>query len=165
MVVAARADCFPLAVQEGLKLAELKERVLHGLREEMAWALTQRAAAQPEIAAQACARASTPTVAAAQVRTGNEDLLSARLAKCQALAEEAICGEAQAAVSVAGMLSDTSSEVRQAALEALNCIVDFAPRGVVDAMAASMSFSDAGLRWRSQEHSIIAGAIVARIGA
>jgi len=155
MVVAARADCFPFAVQDGLRLAELKERILHGLEEEVTAALAQPAVQAAEASQKTCIEASA----------GDEDALSARLLTCQVLAEEAMCGEAQAAVSVAEMLSDAASEVRQAALEALTCIVDFAPRGVVDATAASLALSDAGLRWRSQEHSIVAAAIAARVGA
>jgi len=161
-MVIARADCLPFAIQKGLRLGELKERIVRGLQEEMAVAL-QPASTQAE-APEACVDGSD-IEAVLQAGASKEDPMTTRLAACQALAEETMCGEAQAAVSIIEMLTDVSPEVRYAALEALTCIADFGPRCAVDAVAASLALSDAGLRWRSQELGNIAAAIAARVGA
>eukprot|EP00443_Scrippsiella_acuminata_P041310 CAMPEP_0115241464 /NCGR_PEP_ID=MMETSP0270-20121206/38443_1 /TAXON_ID=71861 /ORGANISM="Scrippsiella trochoidea, Strain CCMP3099" /LENGTH=161 /DNA_ID=CAMNT_0002656485 /DNA_START=102 /DNA_END=587 /DNA_ORIENTATION=+ len=140
-------DCSPIFIQEGFKCGKLTERAL-------APAL-HLVSNQPEV----------PEAGVDAKAFSRVDPKGTRLVTCQALAEEALCGEAKAAVSIVEMLSDASSEVRHAAMEALTCIVDLGPRCTLDALAASLALSDPGMRWRSQEDVFMAAAIAARIGA
>lgn len=151
-MVVATADCFAQPPQGVSNFAKLKEHFLAGLQQQVA-------------ALQAYVDAAESAVPAPVVEsTSNKETVASKLATCQTLAEEAMCGKVQAAVSVAAMLTDASPEARGAAATALSCIAEFGPRPAADAAAATLALSDMGLRWRSHEHSAVAAALAARVG-
>lgn len=138
---------------------ELKEQVRQGV-EQVAVALQPRGEA--EAAADHCGAAAAREQEEAPCLS-RKDRSASKLDACQALAEGAMCGEAQAATSLIELLRDSSHEVRDAALDALTCIAQCGPQSAVEAAASSLQQSDVGLRWRSLEHDMAADALAARM--
>lgn len=154
-LVMMRAEGVALPSILGGAASELKEQVWQGV-EQVAAALQPRGEAE----------ATDRDVAATREQEAclsREDRLAFKLDACQALAEGAMCGEAQAAASLTQLLRDSAHEVRDAALDALTCIAQYGPQSAVEAAAGSLQQSDVGLRWRSLEHDMAVDALAARM--
>mmetsp|Transcript_116631 Transcript_116631/g.302275 ORF Transcript_116631/g.302275 Transcript_116631/m.302275 type:complete len:215 (-) Transcript_116631:388-1032(-) len=101
-----------------------------------------------------------PTTLSAKLDSASA--VETRASMCATLAEEALCGEAEAAVELAKMLCDSTSEVRIAAKESLLSLAPCAPESIVELVSDQLQLADTGLRWRSHEHSIVAAEFLAQ---
>jgi len=154
-MVISRGDCVGLKMQEGATdLLEMKERLQQELEGQMK-AVLQWTEGR-------CTEHSTSALETVVMDVPDAD---AKLAKCQALAEEAMGGVLHSARSITELLVDCSPEVRCAALEALVCIAKFGPLSAVSAVGMALRLSDPGLRWRGHEQSLVMAALAERVGA
>jgi len=109
----------------------------------------------PRVAALADLEEWVHVVVSALRRFSGDDACShLRVAKCNALSEEALCGCTEAAAGVAQQLQDPISQVRGTALEAVMTLTDVGSGPVVEAVAHTVRQLDSGCRWRSSEYSI-----------